>query len=283
MMKFLLIASVLLNIGPVPEKVIYKQIGNLELSLEVFRPPDADHGDPRPAMVFFFGGGWNGGRTQQFQPHAEYFSDRGMVCFLVEYRVNLRHGTTPFESLMDAKSAMRYIKANASVFHIDTARIVAAGGSAGGHLAAATAFVEKFNDPHDDLSVSPVPAALALFNPVVDNGPSGYGYDRLGERYVDFSPLHNVRQGAPPSIFFLGTRDKHIPVKTAEQFKRAIERVGGRCDLVLYEGQPHGFFNYRNRPYFQNTVYETDRFLVSLGILEGQPTIDRGTPGTKKE
>lgn len=53
------------------------------------------------------------------------------------------------------------------------------GGSAGGHLAAAIASIDGFNDATDDLSVSCKPNLLVLFNPVLDNGPEGYGYDRV--------------------------------------------------------------------------------------------------------
>lgn len=261
------------------ERVIYKRIDTVALYMDVYRPEQAGKDEPLPAMVFFFGGGWTGGSTEQFKPHAEYFSKRGLVCFLVDYRVEKRQGTTPFESLKDAKSAIRYIKEHASRFNIDTSRIIAAGGSAGGHLAAATALITKFNDRRDNLAISPRPAALVLFNPVIDNGPEGYGYKRIGERYLDFSPLHNIRGDVPPAILFLGTDDKLIPVATAKRYKAAVEAAGSRCDLVLYEGQPHGFFNYKNTSYFQNTVYKADRFLESLGILSGAPLIEQGTPG----
>src|SRR3546814_443373 len=249
--------------------------------MDVYTPEHLAEGESRPAMVFFFGGGWVGGSPDQFRPHAQYFSSRGLVCFLVDYRVRKRQGTTPFEALNDAKSAMRYVKAHAARFHVDTNRIIAAGGSAGGQLAASTAFVAGFNDEQDDLSVSPKPAALVLFNPVVDNGPEGYGHERIGERYREFSPLHNVGPGAPPAIFFLGTRDKLIPVETGKRFKSAVEEGGGRCEVILYKDQPHGFFNYKNRDFYENTVYETDRFLRSLGFLKGAPLIDAGTPGQR--
>lgn len=263
----------------IPQRIIYKRIDTVALYMDVFTPQDAKGRAPRPAMVFFFGGGWRGGTTRQFEPQANYFAGRGMVCFLVDYRVAGRHGSTPFESLMDAKSAIRYIKANAATLGVDTSRIVAAGGSAGGHLAAATALISEFNDPRDDLSISPRPAALVLFNPVIDNSKQGYGYGRLGERYRDFSPLHNMRPEAPPTIFFLGTQDKIIPVETARRYKEAMEASGNRCELILYENQEHGFFNHKNPEFYRNTVYETDRFLRSLKLLRGKPTILRGTPG----
>ena len=196
-----------------------------------------------------------------------------MICFIADYRVKSRQQTTPFESLKDAKSAIRFIRGNAEKYNIDTSKIVASGGSAGGHLAAATALIEDYNENTDDLSISCLPNALVLFNPVIDNGPGGYGYSRIGEAYKNFSPLHNVKEGAPPTIFFLGTNDRLIPVETAKYYQTVMEKVKSRCDLHLYEGQGHGFFNYKNFEYYKKTVAETDKFLQSIGYLKKEPEI----------
>jgi dienelactone hydrolase len=82
--------------------------------------------------------------------------------------------------------------------------------------------------------------------------------------------MHNISESTPPTVVFLGTRDKHVPTQTAEEYKRLMEEKGRRCDLHLYEGQPHGFFNYRHKENFTRTVSEMDRFLASLGYLETQ-------------
>jgi acetyl esterase/lipase len=278
-MKYLLInLFIAVGIGltarvaePEPELVAYKRIDTVSLHLKIYYPAEIEENHRLPAMVFFHGGGWmqrGAGGMKQFEQHAEHYSDRGIVCFLAQYRVRNMHGSTPFESLMDAKSAIRYIKENGQRFHIDTSRIIAAGGSAGGHLAAATALIRDFNDPSDNPAISPVPDALVLFNPVIDNGPGGYGYERIGDAYREFSPLHNIREGAPPTIFFLGTEDTMIPVETAEYYRTVMEKVGSRCDLHLYEGKGHGFFNYRNRDNYDRTLQATDHFLVSLGFIE---------------
>lgn len=103
-------------------------------------------------LFSFFGGGWSKNNINQFKPHADYFSKRGMVSFVVDYRVERKHQSTPFESLKDAKSAMRFIRNHTKRFQIDTSRVVAAGGSAGGHLAAATALIEGYNESTDALS-----------------------------------------------------------------------------------------------------------------------------------
>ena len=143
-----------------------------------------------------------------------------------------------------------------------------AGGSYGGMLASFTALGIGFDDKNDDLSISCRPNALVLYNPGVDIGPAGIGYDRVGEKYKDCSPLHNIRKGAPPTIFFLGTEDHLIPVATAEYYKTVMDKVGSRCELKLYNGQPHGFFNEANEGYYKVTLSETDKFLTSLGYIE---------------
>ena len=255
------------------DTVQYKQVDASSLYMVVNYPPDFDTNKTYPAIVFFFGGGWNGGNTGQFEHQANYFANRGMVCFRADYRVKNRQGTTPFESLKDAKSAMRYIREHAGRFHVDPEKIVASGGSAGGHLAAATALITAYNE-NTDLSCSCVPNALVLFNPVMDNGPGGYGYERVGDAYKTFSPLHNIEEGAPPTILFLGTEDRLIPVETAEYYKVVMEKVGSRCDLLLYEGQTHGFFNYGQLKNYKKTVSEANKFLISLGYLAEEPNID---------
>ncbi len=256
------------------EEILYKRVDTTQLFLEVHYPPNMESSRSYPAMVFFFGGGWVGGNRSQFLHQAQYFAKRGVVCFLADYRTSKVNGTTPFESVKDAKSAIRFIRKNATKYNIDGTRLIASGGSAGGHLAAATALVEGYNDPADDMSIDCIPNALVLFNPVVDNGPGGYGYERIGEAYKDFSPLHNIKKDAPSTILFLGTKDHLIPVVTAEYYKLVMEKVESRCDLKLYDGKGHGFFNYKDFESYKSTVAAADQFLVSLGYLKTEPIVN---------
>ena len=261
------------SLGYAQERVMYKQVDTTHLQIEVYYPETLPGATNYPAIVFFFGGGWSTGSIKQFEPQAKYLSKRGLVCFLVDYRVKTRHQTSPFESLKDAKSAMRFIRKHAARFGIDPAKIVAAGGSAGGHLAAAAALIDGYNEPTDDPSVSCVPNALVLFNPVFDNGPGGYGFERIGGAYKDFSPLHNIKAGAPPTLVLLGTNDALIPVETALYYQKVMQKVGSRCDLRLYENQIHGFFNYPKMEYYTKTLSEADAFLQSLGYLQKDPVV----------
>lgn len=268
-LSFILLST----ISSAQEKVVYKEIDDTKLSMEIYYPEKIDSSKVYPAMVFFFGGGWVSGDISQFTNQARYFSKRGMICFLVDYRTKSKNNTTPFESVKDAKSAIRFIRKKASYFRVDTTKIIASGGSAGGQLVAATALIDSFSEVTDDLSISCIPNALVLFNPVFDNGPGGYGFKIIGDAYKNFSPLHNIRKDAPPTIIFLGTNDKHIPVETAAYYKTVMEKVGSRCDLKIYEGQGHGFFNYKNFEYYKKTLVEADAFLVSLGYLKNEPLI----------
>jgi len=254
---------------------LYKTVGDVKLYLHVVTPAGHKPADKRPAIVFFFGGGWVGGSPGQFEEHCRYLASRGMVAMAADYRVKTRHDTTPRECVQDGKSAVRWIRANAARLGIDPDRIAAGGGSAGGHVAAATGTLADMEEPGEDASISSKPNALVLFNPVYDNGPEGYGYDRVKDYWKEISPLHNITPGVPPTIVFLGTEDKLIPVATAEKYKAEMEAAGSRCDLHLYEGQPHGFFNFKKAEgkYYRQTVHEMDKFLASLGYLEGEPTI----------
>ena len=255
-----------------PEKTyIYKRVGDVELALHAFTPRDHQASDKRPAIVFFFGGGWNKGTPSQFFPHCEYLASRGMVALSAEYRVKTRNNTTPVECVQDGKSAIRWIRKHAGELGIDPERLAAGGGSAGAQVAAAAATTRGFEEEGEDLNVSCRPDALVLFNPVIDNGPGGFGHDRVKAYWEQFSPMHNLDETTPPTVIFLGTRDHLVPVKTAEEYKRLMEANGRRCDLHLYEGQSHGFFNFGHRDNYTRTVIEMDRFLASLGYLEGEP------------
>ncbi len=222
--KFELIALLTKAIYIAQEKTMYKQVDSTALFLEVYYPEEIQVSKNYPAMVFFFGGGWVNGDKVQFRNQAAYFSRRGIVCFLVDYRTKNWNNTSPYESAKDAKSAIRFIRKNAANFQIDPNKIIASGGSAGGQFAAATALIKGYNEDSDDLAISPVPNALVLFNPVIDNGPGGYGYERIGDAYKSFSPLHNIKAGAPPSLILLGTNDALIPVVTAEYYQQVMER-----------------------------------------------------------
>ena len=236
-------------------EVVYRMAAGDELKLHIFNPPNHSPGAGRAAVVFFFGGGWRNGTWTQFRNHSAHLASRGMVAIAADYRIQSKHKSTPFDSVADAKEAMRWVRTNAAKLGVDPRRIAAGGGSAGGHLAAAVATLGL---PEEQ------PNALVLFNPVLDTTM----LSALGERAREISPIHNLKK-AVPTIVFHGTADTTVPFDQATRFCAEAKRLGGRCEVVPAEGESHGFFNYgRNGGlWYEKTLASADAFFTSLGYL----------------
>lgn len=262
----------------------YKTVGDVKLNIEIYQPKGHAAGDKRPAIVFFFGGGWQSGSIKQFEKQCEYFATRGMVALAADYRVKSRHDVSPDKCVMDAKSAIRWVRANAGKLGIDPDRIVAAGGSAGGHIAACTGIVPGYDEESEDKQVSSVPNALVLFNPALNTTPDGWDEKRgaglaarFGTHAKALSPQHHVKKGQPPTLVIHGKADTTVPFAQAEAFAAAMKAAGNRCELAAYDGQGHGFFNHGrgDNSMFIATTAAADKFLAGLGYLQGEATIGK--------
>lgn len=254
-----------------PIKVCYKKSGSRDLNLYVFTPKKWRKGEARPVVAYFFGGGWSMGTPLQFYRECSYLASQGIVAIAVDYRIAWLDRSTPFESLEDARDAIRWIRMNAGKWNIDPQRIAAAGASAGGHLAAATATIES-SSVHSGL-VSSQPNLLLLYYPVVDNSPEGYGSAEVKQRYQEISPLHNITPNTPPALFVLGSNDHLVPVATGQAFKARMAECGVECELHLFEGAGHPIFYYAKdlTPEYYSIRKLTMDFLFKHGYLEGKP------------
>jgi acetyl esterase/lipase len=241
------------------------------LEIHVHFPPDWKKEDKRPAIVFFFGGGWTSGTVKQFEPQATYLASRGMVAARADYRVKSRHDVTPDACVEDAKSAVRWLRQNAAMLGVDPDRIVASGGSAGGHIAACTA-CPGLDADGEDLKISSRPNAMLLFNPVLrfDGEPGLMARinkdEKLGKA---ISPTLHLMKDTPPTLLFYGTKDGLL--KQGEEFIAKSKEVGHKTDIFLADGVGHGFFN--GSPWREKTLIRADEFLESLEYLKGKPTI----------
>jgi acetyl esterase/lipase len=223
-----------------PDKVvIYKKTEQSDLKLEIFNPESKKMGDKNPVIVFFFGGGWVGGTTKQFHQHAVSFAKQGYVAITADYRTKM----SPFTCVKDGKSAIRWIRAHAKELRVDPNLIIAAGGSAGGHVATCTAVIDG-HEEGANLAVSSKPNGLILYNPVIDTTEKGYGLKKVGEkRKTEISPCHHVRKGIVPTLIFHGTADSTVPFENVEHFTKLMKLAGNNCTLIPFEKEKHGFFN----------------------------------------
>lgn len=253
--------------GP-DEHIVYKRPGGAPLALHFFRPVGVAAGTAVPALVFFHGGGWQHGSAAQFHPQCRHFSQRGLACFSVAYRTAASHGGTPADALQDARDAMRHLRRHAQALGIVADRVLAGGGSAGGHLAAALGTAVPLPDPGHDPRVSTRPDALLLLNPMLDLSPGMPDHDRVADNWQALSPQQHVDAAVPPVLVLGGERDTEATPATLRAFCQAVRQAGQRCDLTIYPGAEHGFFNatVQGGRHAQATLQEIERFLASLGL-----------------
>jgi acetyl esterase/lipase len=271
-MRFISVALIVLSVyipalGQDTTKTFtYTKTKQADLEMVVHFPPAWTETDKRPGIVFFFGGGWESGSIKQFEPQAQYLSSRGMVAARADYRVTSRHGVTPKECVEDARSAIRWFRQNARKLGVDPDKIVASGGSAGGHIAACTTLMP--NTREDGTPVSCKANALILFNPVLR-------FEFLNKVENDkaiakaISPVLHLAKDSPPTLLFFGTND--FLFKQGEEFMLRSKELGHGAEMFTADKQPHGFFN--KPPWREKTLQRADEFLVSLDYLQGKPTI----------
>lgn len=247
--------------------IVYKKAAGRELYLHVFEPQGFKPGDRRACFLTIHGGGWTGGKPRRMYPFAEHFARQGLVGISLEYRLlNKKRGTTVADCVKDGRSAVRFLRTHAEALGIDPQKIIVSGGSAGGHVAVGTAVFSGVDEAGEATDVSSIPNALVLLFPVIDTSPAGYGAKKIGDRWQDLSPVHQVRGQLPPTLVFHGTADTVTPFAGAEAFRKAMLAAGNRCELDVHEGGKHGYLMF-DRKLYDETLEKTEAFLMSLGML----------------
>lgn len=248
---------------------LYKKTKQADLHLYVFLPQAWVKEDARPAIVLFHGGGWRGGAPGQFRTQAQRLAELGMVVVLAEYRLASLHKTSPTDAAEDAITAMRWVRKHAAELGLDPDRLAAGGGSAGGHLAACTFFIDALHAEDDDLTVSPQPNLLVLYNPVMDLAPDQTWKNRFRskEAALRVSPNHHLRSGAPPALFLYGSEDHFLA--GARAYIEKAKELGNQTELFIAEGQSHAFFN--RSPWREKTTERVVEFLRKHGYVAAPP------------
>jgi acetyl esterase/lipase len=221
---------------------IYRTLPDAELAITTYL------GAPRAALsgaalVAFHGGGWVEGSPQMWEKFGRALSRVGLTVFTPAYRLlgPAHPGRTLWDLVADAHAAFTWVHTHASEFDLDTARIGAGGGSAGGHLALSLALLP----PKPPATAAPPPSFLLLGNPVTDTSPEGFGKHLLGDAWTGLSPLHALGSARlPPTLLFHGTADTTTPIAGARRFRDRAIACGATCELQEFPGRTHAFFNH---------------------------------------
>ncbi len=262
--------------GPAGKPYIYKTSAGIEREMEIFFPPNHDPAKSKvPGMILFHGGGWSGGSLSQFRFACAYFASRGLVCATAEYQMLGKEAKLPAgESIKrvcvtDAKSAIRWFKSKSGELGIDPERIIAGGGSAGGHISALATMNPGLNDPADPKDIDTSVVAYLWFNPA-------FAPDDNKDPEIDI--LTHMKADLPPAVVFFG--DKDTWKKGWDTAEAKWKGLGTKTiELHIAEGQPHSFFN--KDPWRTITLIEADQFLAKQGLLTGEPTLTMPASGEK--
>lgn len=248
-----------------------------DLKIYCVRPLDYDENKEYPAIVIFHGGGWYMGEASWGFSNAKHYAQKGMVAFSVQYRLqDLEKGITPYESVLDAQTAIRWVRKNSETFSITKNKIASYGWSAGAHLAACAAIFENLDTP--DQNVSSAPNLLALKSPALTLMVYSDFQKRLLDKIEvkDLSPAENVSESTPPTIIVMGRTDTVTPLQGSELFKNNMDTHGNDCKLIVYdkvghlftpETEPDDGWPNPDKEVSQKAQQEIDAFLKTYGYI----------------
>lgn len=251
-----------------------------------------DNNQKKPAIVFYFGGGFIKDNPEHFKMQAEYFAHLGFICMIPHYRTMTEEYDLSI-CFSDARDSFIEIVNMAEKLNIDTQRIILCGGSAGGTLAASIPMFKHFDKENE----SSIPAAMVLFNPVLqltsmyneeDESLVNINGDlmKIGDlnkkiqknKKIDlniFSPANYILEPLPKCLIMSGTQDEIVNIKELRKFSQLYNKIS-ECALIEYNDCKHGFFNWNDlnieQDYFHDTLHEMEEFLRKNKFIDNKIT-----------
>lgn len=251
--------------------IVFDETSRRPLRLDVYRPLTAPADGERlyPAVIVVHGGGWrHGDKGGYFAGNNRYLAAQGYVVFDVQYRFTISDEARWPAQLDDVRAAIRWVKAQARTYRLDTDRIVLMGRSAGGHLALQAAY--RAQGAHEDTGVAAVvayyaPTNLRITGPQHDErvlnllGATSYENPAI---YADASPLDFACEGVPPTLLIHGGMDAIVSPIHAELLLNQLKAVKVPAAVLRVPWARHAFDIPMNGMGAQFTQFYVDRFLA---------------------
>jgi acetyl esterase/lipase len=240
--------------------IVYKKINGKELLLDISQPKP--EGVIKPAIVFLCGNGWGYDKSinrGQFSYALDLAVEHGYIgvtvdcSSTVENMYHIPQGIFP-EQIYDAKSAIRFLRANANKYDIDPQRIGVVGFSSGANLALMLAFTrptDGLEGKDDNMQYSSAIQAVVNFSAATDlvswnrepyvSAYIGGSLSSKIELFRKASPINYIREGLPPVLTIHGDSDISVPVKQAYILDEKMKEVNAPHTLVIKPGYGHAF------------------------------------------
>lgn len=228
-----------------------------DLHMDLIVPKNRVGHAPCPCIVWFCGGAFRVMDRAVWMPELMRFAEAGFVAASVEYRTG-NEAIFP-APLVDAKAAVRFLRAHAEDFCIDPARIVSAGESAGGAIACLLGVTgeDKSLDQGDWLDQSSSVAAVVDYYGLADMTISLEGFEgndivppwmleeALGVRYTRqqaeaVSAIKRVTPSAPPHLILQGLEDTVVSPSQSRNYYEKLRENGVTAELLELEDAQHG-------------------------------------------
>ena len=263
------------------KNIIYNTIDNRQLLLDAYVPTDKSN-RLRPAILIIHGGGWRTGNRTQHYALAQRLASMGYVCFTPEYRLSTE-ALFP-AAVHDLKAAIRWVRANAVSYNIDTNKIATAGFSAGGQLSAllgATGDNPKLEGTNANLghstkvnAIIDMDGILAFIHPESGEGDDSkntsaatywFGYSKIEnpELWQEGSALTYVNDKTPPTLFINSSVARMHAGR--EDYIAVLNRYNIYSEVHTFADAPHSFVQFQ--PWFEPMVGFIDGFLRKVFIF----------------
>ncbi len=272
--------------------------GTMDLHLDVYQMPSSK---PTPVVVQFHGGGWIRGDRPDSDKSFRALLAAGMSVVTVQYR-NAKDAPAP-AAIQDVRCAMAWVKANAAKYNFDLSRVIAYGGSAGGHLALMAGYAPASFNPPGCTDQPKVAAVLDFYGPtnlaegLIEHGSSGFTHQWIGTdlpllpesssapmlngrpqparwptpdsatlaRAREMSPMTYIRPGLPPTFIVNGDSDHTVDPSQSAELKKALDAAGVPNAQDIVKGGGHGNFSPAESDEAMLLALE---FLKAQGILQ---------------